>query len=75
MEKGDESSAGNAHQAPVANHARDWIDASDPGNPRNFSINRRIYSTLAVTVLAFVTTFAASVYTPGLEDVAKEFGV
>ncbi|TKA67356.1 hypothetical protein B0A55_09688, partial [Friedmanniomyces simplex] len=56
-------------------HARDWNGSDDPGDPRNFSLGRRIYSTLAVTLLAFVTTFAASIYSPGSEEVARTFGV
>ncbi|KAK4961453.1 hypothetical protein LTR10_001943 [Elasticomyces elasticus] len=56
-------------------HARDWTGKDDPGDPRNFSIGRRILSTVAVTLLAFVTTFAASIYSPGSEEVAREFSV
>ncbi|KAK4905789.1 hypothetical protein LTR49_024964 [Elasticomyces elasticus] len=56
-------------------HARDWTGKDDPGDPRNFSIGRRVLSTVAVTLLAFVTTFAASVYSLGSEEVAREFSV
>lgn len=62
--------------APVAiSHARDWLDARDPGNPRNFPLARRIFSTLAVTFLAFVSTFAASVYSAGIAHVSVAFHV
>jgi MFS family permease len=50
-----------------------WID--DPDNSRNFSRGTRVYSTISVTVLAFVTAFAASIYSPGIDGVSAEFGV
>ena len=56
-------------------HARDWSSTNDPDNPRNFSLLRRICSTLAIIFLAFVSTFGASVYSPGIQDVIAEFGV
>lgn len=55
--------------------ATDWTGADDPGNPRNFPRRTRIYSTISVTVLAFVTAFAASIYSPGVELVSVEFNV
>ncbi|KAK1813412.1 hypothetical protein LTR12_012202 [Friedmanniomyces endolithicus] len=61
-------------QTPIA-HARDWNGTNDPGDPRNFTLLRRIYSTTAVTLLAFVTTFAASIYSPGSSEVARNFSV
>lgn len=53
----------------------DWTGTDDPDNPRNFPLKVRIYSTISVTILAFVTAFAASVYSPGIELVAAEFNV
>lgn len=53
----------------------DWTGANDPDNPRNFSRATRVYSTVAVTVLAFVTTLAASIYSPGIDLVSAEFDV
>ncbi|KAK1073156.1 hypothetical protein LTR74_002122 [Friedmanniomyces endolithicus] len=61
-------------QTPIT-HARDWNGTNDPGDPRNFTLLRRIYSTTAVTLLAFVTTFAASIYSPGSPEVARTFSV
>jgi DHA1 family multidrug resistance protein-like MFS transporter len=55
--------------------ATDWTGIDDPGNPRNFSRGTRVYSTVSVTVLAFVTAFAASIYSPGIDGVSAEFGV
>jgi MFS transporter, DHA1 family, multidrug resistance protein len=52
-----------------------WSGPDDVGNPRNFSLQRRTASTLAVTLLAFVSTLAASIYSPAHDDVSKEFNV
>ncbi|WPH03108.1 hypothetical protein R9X50_00598300 [Acrodontium crateriforme] len=49
----------------------DWDH--DPENPRNYSLQRRICTTIAVTLLAFVTTFAASIYSPAIDAVGAEF--
>lgn len=65
----------NEHGTSQIVHARDWSGPNDQGNPRNFSLLRRISTTFAVTFLAFVSTFAASVYSPGALDVAKQFNV
>lgn len=59
----------------IISDARDWSGPNDVDNPRNFTLARRIYSTLAVTFLAFVSTFAASIYSPGAADVAATFNV
>jgi DHA1 family multidrug resistance protein-like MFS transporter len=67
---------GEHESSPLAiDFATDWTGLDDPDNPRNFHRKTRIYSTVSVTVLAFVTTFAASVYSPGIEGVSVEFDV
>lgn len=70
MAEGDERST---HPKPL--HARDWNGKDDPENPRNFSLSRRVFATVAGSALAFVTTFAASIYSPGSDQVAQEFHV
>lgn len=70
----DEAAVGESSSSCVP-HARDWIGSDDAANPRNFSLGRRVYSTLAVTFLAFVTTFAASIYSAGMSEVAITFDV
>ena len=57
--------------APILN----WDGADDAENPRNFSKTRKVFSTITVTFLAFVSTLAASIYSPGHQDVAEEFSV
>lgn len=53
----------------------DWNGPDDPENPRNFSLRRRVSSTIAVTFLAFVSTLAASIYSPSHDEVSRLFGV
>ncbi|KAK4942652.1 hypothetical protein LTR10_017600 [Elasticomyces elasticus] len=52
-----------------------WDGPDDVDNPRNFSLQRRVSSTIAVTFLAFVSTLAASIYSPAHEDVSNQFRV
>ncbi|EME45732.1 hypothetical protein DOTSEDRAFT_171312 [Dothistroma septosporum NZE10] len=54
-------------------NATDWVSPDDPDNPRNFSLSRKICSTIAFTGLAFVSTFAASIYSPGSSLFRHEF--
>ena len=59
----------------IPDQARDWVGDDDPDNPRNWSLLRSVSSTAAVSTLAFVSTFAASIYAPGIDQVSKEFNV
>ena len=63
------------HTATSPQHARDWVGEDDPDNPRNWSLLRSVSSTAAVSTLAFVSTFAASIYAPCIDQVSKEFNV
>lgn len=60
---------------PSIQHARDWSGKDDPDNPRNYTLRRRVFSTVAVTCLAFVSTFAASIYSPGIAEVSSTYNV
>lgn len=77
MSKDDEKieAASSPPDQPPILDARDWTGPDDPGNPRNFSLTRRIASTFAVTFFAFGSTFGASVYSPGIQDVVRQFHV
>ncbi|KAF2011060.1 bicyclomycin resistance protein [Aaosphaeria arxii CBS 175.79] len=46
-----------------------------PGNARNWSTFRKVYTIAIVSVIGFVSTIATSMYSPGHQDVAREFGV
>lgn len=48
----------------------EWTGPDDPDNPRNFSLARRTFSTVAVTALAFVGAFGGAIYAPAQDDVA-----
>lgn len=56
-------------------NAKDWTGDDDLENPRNFSIRRKVISTLSYTFLAFVSTLAASIYSAGTGEVTDEFQV
>lgn len=74
MATAKECSPKTVHHMSIA-HAKDWSGDDDPANPRNFSLRRRVLSTIAYTLLAFVSTFAASLYGPAIENVRTEFNV
>ncbi|KAK5130116.1 hypothetical protein LTR08_002456 [Meristemomyces frigidus] len=61
--------------APPVLSAKDWHSEDDPSNPRNFPLRRRVLSTIAVTLLAFVSTFGASIYSAGIAEVSSTFNV
>jgi multidrug resistance protein len=54
--------------------ALDWDSADDPLNPHNWSLARKWFQTYTIAGVAFVGTFASSVFTPGIELAAEEFG-
>jgi multidrug resistance protein len=54
--------------------ALDWEGADDPLNPHNWSPARKWFQTYTISGVAFVGTFASSVFTPGIELAASEFG-
>ncbi|KAF3070305.1 Polyamine transporter 4 [Trichoderma lentiforme] len=56
---------------PTINAAYDWTGPDDPDNPRNFSAALRIFSTIAITMLAMIGTVAGSMYAPAQDAVAS----
>lgn len=53
----------------------DWNGPDDPDNPRNFTRTVRIASTVAATLLAFVTTLGGSIYSPSHDEISRVFRV
>jgi multidrug resistance protein len=53
--------------------ALDWDGADDPLNPHNWSPARKWFQTYTISGVAFVGTFASSVFTPGIQLAASEF--
>jgi multidrug resistance protein len=50
----------------------DWDGPDDPLNPHNWSAVRKWYQTYTISGVAFVGTFASSVFTPAIEPAASE---
>lgn len=55
--------------------AKDWTGPDDEGNPQNWSLRKKLYHTLIPTSIAFLCPFGSSVYTPGRQQVQRQFGV
>lgn len=72
---GGETERSSTFEPNAIRSATDWTGTDDPDNPRNFSRGVRVYSTVSVTVLAFVTAFAASIYSPGIDGVSAELSL
>ena len=45
------------------------------GNPHNWSGKKKFYHIAVPTAIAFLCPFGSSVYTPGVDQVSREFGV
>jgi len=50
----------------------EWDGAGDPLNPHNWSTARKWFQTYTISGVAFVGTFASSVFTPAIELAASE---
>ncbi|KAG9195408.1 hypothetical protein G6011_00529 [Alternaria panax] len=80
-EKGPQPSS-NQDATPIAADASsqarpatlDWDGPDDPLNPHNWSAARKWYQTYTISGIAFVGTFASSVFTPAIEQAASELG-
>ncbi|OJD35820.1 benomyl methotrexate resistance protein [Diplodia corticola] len=66
------SDDGFPHQQDVQTKV-EWAD--DTENPQNWPFAKRCFHTMIPTLIAFVTTLASSIYTPGRDEVQAEFGV
>lgn len=60
-------------QRDSSNPSEDWL--TDPANPFNWSLAKRVYHLSVPSLLCFVCTFGSSIYASGSEDVASYFGV
>ncbi|KAK5119338.1 hypothetical protein LTR85_007694 [Meristemomyces frigidus] len=52
-----------------------WNGPDDPGNPMNWPRSKKWACTFALGFVTFCVTFASSVFSPGTEVAAQEFGV
>ncbi|KAJ5697948.1 hypothetical protein N7488_011632 [Penicillium malachiteum] len=53
--------------------ADDWNGPDDPDNPRNFRFVMRIWGQLAVTCLAFASSFGGAIYAPASGELREIF--
>lgn len=53
----------------------DWSGPSDPANPHNWPLAKKIFHTIVPALIAFVCTFGSSVYVPGRSSVMQDLGV
>lgn len=63
---------GSNHSSQERPKALDWDGADDPLNPHNWSPARKWFQTYTISGVAFVGTFASSVFTPGIELAAAD---
>lgn len=65
----------NDGKALKANESKSYSAMTDQKHPRDWSTTRKIISTIVVCGIGFTTTVGASIYSPGHEQVQKEFNV
>jgi DHA1 family multidrug resistance protein-like MFS transporter len=53
----------------------EFTGPDDPLNPLNWSIRKRVFATVMLSLTTFVVTFASSVFSSALRFVAVEFGI
>ena len=69
-ERGGESD-GDGAEPPFV----DWDGPEDISNPLNWSNTRKMIAVLSICSLAFVSSFASSVFAPAAVSIAEEFHV
>lgn len=52
-----------------------WDGPTDPENPMNWGVYKKMIATLAMGIMTFVVTFASSVFSTATNQVAKEFSI
>jgi MFS family permease len=72
------SPSSSAHQSDEAQTTvttlLDWDSPDDPGNPKNWSLTKRIVHTAIPGFFGFSVAFGTSVYAPGIPQIAERFG-
>ena len=51
----------------------DWNGPDDPDDPRNAPLSMRIFGQASVTILAFASAFAGSIYAPASDEIMRVF--
>jgi MFS family permease len=52
-----------------------YAERCNPQDPLEWSLGRKIFQAVTVALLAFVSTLASSIITPGIADIRDEFNV
>lgn len=53
----------------------DWYGPDDPDNPQNWSSLKKIWVTFEICLLTFSVYIGSAIYTAGIQDVSRVFGV
>jgi len=53
----------------------DWDGPNDPENPLNWSMGKKFFVTFEICLLTFGVYIGSAIYTAGLQDIEKTFGV
>jgi DHA1 family multidrug resistance protein-like MFS transporter len=51
------------------------FEPGDPENPQNFSLGRKLYHTIVLSMMCFATTMSSSIFTPGFPDIIAKYNV
>ncbi|KAH7310701.1 major facilitator superfamily domain-containing protein [Stachybotrys elegans] len=52
-----------------------WYSADDPENPHNWSRKKKLWIAAIINAYSFAVYFGSSVYSPGVPEMAAQFGV
>ncbi|KAL4792620.1 major facilitator superfamily domain-containing protein [Aspergillus venezuelensis] len=52
-----------------------WAGADDPDDPQNWSLGKKVWTTLMIFLLTFSVYLGSSIYSPGVMSVTMQFGV
>jgi MFS transporter, DHA1 family, multidrug resistance protein len=58
-----------------ATYIVEFTGPDDPLNPLNWTVRKRVWATILLSLSTFVVTFASSVFSSALRVVAKEFNI
>ena len=53
----------------------DWYTTDDPANPQNWSLGKKNFVALLISLYTFAVYTGSAIYTPGEEGIIKRFGV
>ncbi|KAK4624702.1 Caffeine resistance protein 5 [Fulvia fulva] len=69
------SSADEIAEKGAGGHLVDWSSTTDPDNPQNWPLWKKLYSTAVICILTFSIYVGSAIYTVGLEGITEQFQV